>query len=28
MDRLTMEEQEALNEYVKLMRKKIPFWAA
>lgn len=28
MDRLTMEEQEALNEYVNLMRKKIPFWAA
>jgi len=28
MDRLTMEEQEALNEYVKLMRKKISFWAA
>jgi len=28
MDRLTMEEQEALNEYVKLMRKKIPFWVA
>jgi len=28
MDRLAMEEQEALNEYVNLMRKKIPFWAA
>jgi len=28
MDRLTTEEQEALNEYVNLMRKKIPFWAA
>lgn len=28
MGRLTMEEQEALNKYVKLMRKKIPFWAA
>jgi translation initiation factor 5B len=28
MDRLTIEEQEALNEYVNLMRKKIPFWAA
>ncbi len=27
MDRLTIEEQEALNEYVNLMRKKIPFWA-
>ncbi len=28
MDRLTMEEQEALNEYVNIMRKKMPFWAA
>jgi translation initiation factor 5B len=28
MDRLTAEEQEALNEYVSLMRKKTPFWAA
>jgi len=28
MDRLTVEEQEALNEYVGLMRKKTPFWAA
>jgi len=28
MDRLTMEEQEALNEYVNLMRKKMSFWAA
>lgn len=28
MDRLTIEEQKALNEYVNLMRKKIPFWAA
>jgi translation initiation factor 5B len=27
-DRLTPEEQEALNEYVELMRKKVPFWAA
>ncbi len=27
-DRLTPEEQEALNEYVETMRKKIPFWAA
>jgi len=27
-DRLTVEEQEALNEYVNLMRKKMPFWAA
>ncbi len=28
MDRLTSEEQEALSEYVELMRKKTPFWAA
>jgi translation initiation factor 5B len=28
MDRLTSEEQEALNEYTNLMRKKTPFWAA
>ena len=28
VDKLTMEEQEALNEYVNLMRKKVPFWAA
>jgi len=28
MDRLTTEEQEALNDYVGLMRKKTPFWAA
>jgi len=27
-DRLTPDEQEALNEYVNLMRKKMPFWAA
>jgi translation initiation factor 5B len=27
MDKLTPEEQETLNEYVNLMRKKIPFWA-
>ncbi|MEM2518642.1 MAG: translation initiation factor IF-2, partial [Candidatus Bathyarchaeia archaeon] len=27
MDRLTPDEQEALNEYVNLMRKKISFWA-
>jgi len=26
--RLALDEVEALNEYVKLMRKKIPFWAA
>jgi translation initiation factor 5B len=28
MDRLTVENQEALKEYVNMMRKKIPFWAA
>jgi translation initiation factor 5B len=28
MDRLTTEEQEALNEYTNIMRKKTPFWAA
>jgi translation initiation factor 5B len=28
LDKLTLEEQETLNEYVQLMRKKIPFWAA
>jgi translation initiation factor 5B len=28
MERLTNEEQETLNEYVELMRKRIPFWAA
>ena len=28
MDRLTTEEQEALNEYINIMRKKTPFWAA
>ncbi len=28
MDRLATEEQQALNEYSELMRKKIPFWAA
>jgi len=28
MDKLTAEEQEALNEYVGIMRKKAPFWAA
>lgn len=28
IDELTTEEQEALNEYVNLMRKKISFWAA
>jgi translation initiation factor 5B len=28
MDKITPEEQETLNEYVNLMRKKTPFWAA
>lgn len=28
IDRLTIGEQEALNEYANLMRKRIPFWAA
>jgi translation initiation factor 5B len=28
MDRLTADEQEALNEYVEVMRKKVPFWGA
>jgi len=28
MDRLSADEQEALNEYVELMRKKMPFWGA
>lgn len=28
MDKLTTEEQEALKEYVNVMRKKMPFWAA
>jgi translation initiation factor 5B len=28
MDRLTTEEQEALNEYTNIMRQKTPFWAA
>jgi translation initiation factor 5B len=28
MDKLTAEEQEALNEYINIMRKKTPFWAA
>ncbi len=27
-NRLTLEEQETLDEYVNIMRKKIPFWAA
>ncbi|MDH5482579.1 MAG: translation initiation factor IF-2 [Candidatus Bathyarchaeota archaeon] len=28
IDKLTAEEQEALNEYVEIMRKKTPFWTA
>jgi translation initiation factor 5B len=28
MDRLSVEEQEALNEFSEIMRKKMPFWAA
>jgi translation initiation factor 5B len=28
IDRLSQDEKETLNEYVSLMRKKIPFWAA
>ncbi len=28
VEKLTAEEQEALNEYVSLMRKKVPFWGA
>jgi len=28
LDQLTTEEQEALNEYVSIMKKKTPFWAA
>jgi translation initiation factor 5B len=28
LDRLTAEEQKALNEYAELMRKKMPFWGA
>jgi len=27
-ERLTAEEQEALSEYVNIMRKKVPFWGA
>jgi translation initiation factor 5B len=27
-ERLTAEEQQALNEYVTVMRKKVPFWGA
>ena len=28
IDKLTMDEQETLKEYIEIMRKKIPFWAA
>jgi len=28
MDKLTVEEQEIINEYINIMRKKTPFWAA
>lgn len=28
LDKLSADEQEALNEYVHMMRKKMPFWAA
>jgi hypothetical protein len=28
IEKLTPEEQETLNEYVSLMRKKVPFWGA
>ena len=28
MDKLTVEEQETINEYINIMRKKTPFWAA
>jgi translation initiation factor 5B len=28
MERLVKEEQDVLNEYVKIMRKKVPFWGA
>lgn len=28
VERLTAEEQEALNEYVDIMKKKVPFWGA
>jgi hypothetical protein len=27
-EKLTAEEQEALTEYVNVMRKKVPFWGA
>jgi hypothetical protein len=28
MDKLTAEEQEALNEYISIMKKKTPHWTA
>jgi translation initiation factor 5B len=28
LEKLTIDEQEALEEYVKLMQRKIPFWGA
>jgi translation initiation factor 5B len=28
LDKLTTEEQDVLKEYVEIMRKKTPFWAA
>jgi translation initiation factor 5B len=28
MEKLTVEEQEALNEYINIMKKKTPYWAA
>jgi translation initiation factor 5B len=28
LERLTLDEQEALKEYVEIMRKKMPFWGA
>jgi translation initiation factor 5B len=28
LDRLTEDERESLNEYVEMMRKEMPFWAA
>jgi translation initiation factor 5B len=27
-ERLSIDEQEALDEYIKIMRKKVPFWVA
>jgi hypothetical protein len=28
MEKLTAEEQEALNEYINIMKKKTPYWMA